>query len=280
MVRRLLEQDRLKEAEKQRLMIETLAKKYALPIEKELNSAMLDMIAHWEMTGAIVYPRGFQDQMRGHYETMTHAAIMMFGMRILEHGKGYKPELETKGFFETMTRLASKYISLEAIRRRITEVTETTRNQIVRAVSKGYSGGLGQIQTAKVIREAVPIISSARAGMIARTEVHAAANYGANEAAKETGLPLKREWLAAHDDRTRTIEPLIGDPDQYGHLQADGQIVTKDTPFMIPRFGGKPEPLMYPGDPNGRAGNVINCRCTTAFVVDEEAFDEMLFSDD
>ena len=276
MARRLLEQDRLKEAKKQRFMIKALAEKYTSPIEKELSDAMLDMISHWEMTGAIVYPRGFHDRMRGHYEEMTRAAIMMFGMRILEQGKSLGLSLETKGFFETMTRLASKYISLEAIRRRITEVTETTRNQIVRAVSKGYSDGLGQIQTAKVIREAVPVLSNARAGMIARTEVHAAANYGANEAASETGLPLKREWLAAHDDRTRTIDPLIGDPDQYGHLQADGQIVAKDVPFLIPRFGGKPEPLMYPGDPNGRAGNVINCRCAIAFVVDEEAFDDML----
>ena len=28
--------------------------------------------------------------------------------------------------------------------------------------------------------------------------------------------------------------------------------------------------MAYPGDPNGGAGNVVNCRCTIAFLTPEE----------
>jgi uncharacterized protein with gpF-like domain len=89
--------------------------------------------------------------------------------------------------------------------------------------------------------------------MIARTETHGAANYGAGRAARETNLPLNREWIASGDERTRET-----------HAEADGQIVGMDEPFTV---GGAS--LMYPGDPAGPAEEVINCRCSVGFIVDE-----------
>jgi hypothetical protein len=35
-----------------------------------------------------------------------------------------------------------------------------------------------------------------------------------------------------------------------------------DEPFIV-----SGEELMYPGDPSGSAGNVINCRCAIGYVV-------------
>jgi hypothetical protein len=51
----------------------------------------------------------------------------------------------------------------------------------------------------------------------------------------------------------------------YDHVEMDGEQVEKNEPFMTPTTRGK-EALDYPGDPKGSAGNVINCRCTVAFI--------------
>ena len=53
-------------------------------------------------------------------------------------------------------------------------------------------------------------------------------------------------WVATLDGNTRDA-----------HAGADGQEVPIDMPFNV---GG--EALMFPGDPNGSAENVINCRCS------------------
>lgn len=58
-------------------------------------------------------------------------------------------------------------------------------------------------------------------------------------------LQLKKTWVAILDSKTR--------PE---HVAADFQQVALNQPFLV---GG--EYLMHPRDPNGSAGNVINCRC-------------------
>jgi hypothetical protein len=44
-----------------------------------------------------------------------------------------------------------------------------------------------------------------------------------------------------------------------GHIAADRQVVDVKKPFIV-----EGEELMYPRDPNGSAGNTINCHCMTA----------------
>jgi len=38
-----------------------------------------------------------------------------------------------------------------------------------------------------------------------------------------------------------------------------------DIPFKVPYGFGSFEALMFPGDPDGSAGNIINCRCPMTF---------------
>lgn len=222
---------------------------------------MREMVEHWEQTGNVTLPRDFRDRIEATYRQMAIASITMFGSRIMEQAKARGLKLETKeSFAQIMTRRALRFIEQEAIRRRITEVTETTRDQIIRAVRKGYEDGLGQRGTASYILDLVPQISSYRAEMIARTETHGAANYGSQEAAKQTGLPLSREWLAAADDRTRDT-----------HREANGQVVGMDDTFRV----GDSD-LAFPGDPSGPGDEVINCRCAVGYIVDEAALEAML----
>ena len=86
---------------------------------------------------------------------------------------------------------------------------------------------------------------------IARTETIRSSNLGSTEIYKGWGA-WGSEWLATMDDRVRDT-----------HAEANGQIRPFGAPFEV---GG--EKLLYPGDPNGSAGNVCSCRCTTVPILE------------
>lgn len=135
---------------------------------------------------------------------------------------------------------------------RVGEVNATTRKALQQIISKALEDGDSIPQIAKAIRGLFHATSEARALRIARTETIGAANAGAMFAAKSTGLPLKKEWLATMDTRTRET-----------HAEADGQTRGMDEPFTVGGF------LMeQPGDPSAPPGEVINCRCTVVFQVE------------
>lgn len=84
---------------------------------------------------------------------------------------------------------------------------------------------------------------------IARTQttrLENKARIDAYSVGDKMGYTMVKEWVAVNDNRTRPA-----------HRHANGQQVPLDQPFNV---GG--EELMYPGDSNGSASNVINCRCT------------------
>ncbi len=254
MVRRLIDRNRAREARRQVLLLDRLTRQFRGRVERELADAMRDMVDRWEILREVMMPRGFAERLEALYLQMADAAIQAFSRRIVEQGKHAGLVLEVKeDFAQTMRRRALRYIQQETVRRRIQQVTETTRRQIVRAVDDGYRQGAPLPEVASSIRSLIPAIARYRADAIARTETHGAANYGSNEAAKETGLPLRREWLAAEDERTRE-----------SHAEADGQIVGMEDAFKVGN-----SLLMYPGDPSAPPEEVVNCRCTLGYIVDD-----------
>lgn len=98
----------------------------------------------------------------------------------------------------------------------------------------------------------------------ARTMCTGAENAGRQnsyERAQALGIDIKKEWQAMLDEHTRT-----------SHRIADGMIVPIDQPYHLD--GGD---LMFPGDPEGPAKEVYNCRCTQITVIngiDPGAFDK------
>jgi len=253
MARALLDRNRAREARRQERILDKLARQFRGRLKAEIAAAMRDMIEAWQHTHAVVTPPGFMGRLEATYQQMAMAAVSAFGARILGQGKHAGLVIERKDFANTMHRIAMRYVHREVVRRRIVNVAETTRSQIVTAVAKGYEDGVGVAEIARNIFDLVDEISRMRAEVIARTETHGAANYGSNEAARELGLPLRREWLAASDERTRDT-----------HREANGQIVGMEEPFIV---GGAP--LMFPGDPAGPPEEVINCRCTLGYIVDD-----------
>ena len=66
------------------------------------------------------------------------------------------------------------------------------------------------------------------------------------EVGQETGEELWKTWMSRRDARVR-----------HTHRQANGQTVRTNETFTV----GDSE-LAFPGDPNGEAKEVINCRCS------------------
>lgn len=142
--------------------------------------------------------------------------------------------------------------------KRITDVTERTRKATVEtlAAGRGRNDSIDQIRRAL---EADPGFSRARAAVIARTEVHtagsAASDLAAEAVAQETGVALRREWISAEDDRTRSA-----------HADADGQVRAFGESFEFDDPSIGKYTLMHPGDPTGPAGGTINCRCALGYL--------------
>ncbi|HEX7735350.1 MAG TPA: phage portal protein, partial [Ktedonobacteraceae bacterium] len=132
---------------------------------------------------------------------------------------------------------------------KVTQITETTRAEIQSALADGVAAGESMPELAKRIENLylVEIIPN-RSMRIAQTEVVAADNYGSQEAAKQSGLPLRKVFLATNDSHTRPT-----------HAAANGQKVGIDEAFDV---GGAK--MMYAGDASmgAPAKEIVGCRCT------------------
>lgn len=255
MARRLIDRNRAREARRQVLLLDRLTNQFRGRVKRELSSAMREMLDRWELTREVMMPRDFAERIAATYEQMAAAAIEAFSRRIVEQGKAAGLVLEVKeDFAQVMRKRALRYIQQEAVRRRIQRVTETTRRQIVNAVDTGYREGKPLPEVASSIRAVIPALASYRAEAIARTETHGAANYGSQEAAASTGLPLRKEWLAAQDERTRETHAAANNQPPIG---------------MDKKFAIGDSFLAYPGDPAGPPEEVVNCRCSLGYIVDD-----------
>ena len=138
-------------------------------------------------------------------------------------------------------------------------ITSTTKETIRKILIQGMQEGWSIFQMMKEIEKAG--INVYRAELIARTETTRAANQGAMLGAISTGLLTVKEWISITDDRTRRIPR-----NDYDHLHMDGKTTPIDQPFTVPGMRSI-DIMQYPGDANGSAGNVCNCRCTVGFEV-------------
>ena len=145
----------------------------------------------------------------------------------------------------------------------VTYITETTRKQIQSAILFSVSEGFGQNDTAEQIAKSTAF-SKQRSKVIARTETHQAYNYGNYKIAGNLALrrPVKI-WLSALDPRTRSW-----------HRTMNRKKVSAEDDFEVltPTRNSEPQVryMKYTGDSNGGASNVINCRCTTLYLDEED----------
>ena len=132
---------------------------------------------------------------------------------------------------------------------KIRHIQKTTKRNIAAVIQMGMNEGESHRTIARNIRKNGRITTPRRAIKIARTETHTASVKSVNAAMASTRLKFEREWVAAHDERTR-----------INHMAADGERIAQDDVYK--KTG---EHLRYPGDPNGSPGNIIFCRCVEIF---------------
>lgn len=254
MPRRLIDSNTKREHARQLRLRVRLERKFARLFRAEINRASRVMVAEYASSGADPQmPIDHYRNMEGIYAALVSSTVGLFAPRILDGFKSQGVILETKDInADFFARLAADYLFGEMIRARITKVTTTTRQNVITAIDAGMADGVGTLEIARNIRRSVPRISRARAALISRTEVHGASSHASDQAARALGLPLKKEWVAVSDDRTRD-----------DHADVSGDIVGMDDVFSV---GG--ESMTGPGDPSASAGNVINCRCVLSYIVD------------
>lgn len=137
----------------------------------------------------------------------------------------------------------------------VTNITETTRNQIRQIVEDGIQQ---QLSIDEIIRNLLTSgITKNRAAMISRTEVMKAAAAAEQIGTDRTGLQTRKEWISVRDNRTRR-----------DHVTVDGSIVPDGKPFNVGGYF-----MQRPGDGTSEDGRkvppkeIVNCRCTVGRVV-------------
>lgn len=127
---------------------------------------------------------------------------------------------------------------------RLGEDVDMLKLKITAQVSRGISTGMSFRQVAQQLASYTNIGYN-NAVRIARTEGHRIQVQSGMDAcykAAENGADVVKQWDSSLDNRTRP-----------SHTKVDGEIRELDEPFS--------NGLMFPGDPNGGAAEVANCRC-------------------
>lgn len=127
------------------------------------------------------------------------------------------------------------------------------RRQITASVTSSILQGRSLRGIADDLQQRITTVDRTSAIRTARTAFTGAQNAGRMDsyaAAEKMGIKLKKEWLATLDGRTR-----------HSHAALDGEKVGTDDKFS--------NGCRFPGDPQGRPGEVYNCRCTMVAALDD-----------
>lgn len=130
------------------------------------------------------------------------------------------------------------------------------RNHINNEITQGIIQGDSMDQMARRLQNVAQMDDNA-AIRNARTSMTAAENLGRSESAsrlREAGVPVKEQWLATKDSKTRDTHLLLDGTfkDENGFYGADILNV----------------PLRFPADPRGEPQEIYNCRCRDNVVLE------------
>jgi len=152
-------------------------------------------------------------------------------------------------FSEHWRKLMSLFYHTEG-GKRITQVTDTTRESVIRILSESQDLPISERATYMVDKLSDPDFNRNRALVIARTESTTAAGNGALLGAESSDYETAKMWLAVMDANTRPT-----------HVDANEETVNINSEFVV-----GDSLMQYPGDTSGSAAEVINCRCCLAIV--------------
>ena len=132
----------------------------------------------------------------------------------------------------------------------ITKIDETTRTKLRAQLGEVLQAG-GTYTEAYAAVQGVFDGRRGNAATIARTEMAGAYNYASLDAARQSGVVTGKSWLTTDDELVR---------ESHTECEAQGDIGI-DEAFV--------NELDFPGDPDGDADEVCNCRCTLLYATDD-----------
>ena len=255
MSRRIIRDAERERAEQERLQAR-IGRAGMNAIRAEIQRESKRLIAGWAATGTVPQPTDHEKRIEATLNQIHTVSIRTFSERFESQIKSTTPATLKASGNPLYDRLVQFYIATFGGAKIAPDISKTTRDIIVRTIARGKKNGDSNDEIASSMRARVSQLSTARSAVISRTEVHNSSNYALLETAKESGVVSSKEWVSGSDDRVRDGE--------FDHVDANGQIALINEPFIV-----SGEELMFPGDPSGSAGNVINCRCAQVFLVDD-----------
>jgi SPP1 gp7 family putative phage head morphogenesis protein len=193
------------------------------------------------------------DELARQYQAAQDAAVRRVQDQVTRGNPDALEGLDDSGSLAATTQILRTRANQMAA-----DVTQTTFDQIADQLAQGFAAGENINQMAERVRHVFHNAGAVRALTIARTESHGAMNQAAQTYAQNlpASVVSRKEWLAHHDERTRPT-----------HRVADGQQQPVGQPYVVGQAL-----MMFPGDPTGPPGEVINCRCGQAFLPPENPF--------
>ncbi len=193
------------------------------------------------------------DDVRPHFRTQMERLLRRLYMitAVASRDQMYTQlnQLQGKNAIDIFELAAIAWIERH-VAEKVTTLEESFFGSVRDVVEEAFTEGLSEADTARRIRNKVGRdFSQWKAARIARTEAAAASNMGTHEAARSADVETVKEWFSAEDSRVR--------PD---HAAVHGQIREMEEPFNVVDSS-----LMYPGDPSGPPGQIINCRCVALY---------------
>ena len=139
---------------------------------------------------------------------------------------------------------------------------EVLKIDVMREISRGIAQSLSYQEMARNLKTTTNVDFN-KALRITKTEGHRVqceSAFNVQQRAKSKGANIMKQWDSTLDSRTRP-----------SHQKVDGEIVDVDEPFS--------NGLMFPGDPDGMAKEVVNCRCAllqrAKWALTDEEFTKM-----
>jgi len=194
-------------------------------LEKVINGAIDSMAPEWEkMMTAIL-----------------GALIEDFGAVIAEDFGGKSAGGgEAKWTFDPMSLAAVAWMKKNGAAD-VKSILDTDKAEMRAVLVAGQEEGLSTVQIGRNMRQFYSDRSPYKAMRVARTETSHAAGFGQREAAKQSGVVKRKQFITSRDDRVRDE-----------HAAMDGETVDFNEPYS--------DGSMYPGE------NSINCRCVEGYL--------------
>lgn len=138
-------------------------------------------------------------------------------------------------------------------------IVNTVKDGLRKTLTSGISKGESVHELAERVKQ-VYKVATTRATTIARTESASSISRGRQNEMKKHGIKRHR-WLTAQDGEVRTT---------HGDLDGSVAVVGEKFQYVKGPGAGSFSKLAYPGDMSAPAGEVINCRCLTLAVIEED----------